>query len=314
MEPLISIIIPTYNRASIIGETLDSIIEQSYTNWECIVVDDGSSDNTDKVLANYCKKDARFQYYHRPQNKKKGPCSCRNYGFKKSKGTLINFFDSDDLYKHDTFQIVINNLKVNNDVIIVRTELVNMNTQEIININNTKSSLLVQDFFTENIMFYVCGPFWKKEFLINQSKLFDENIRNGDDWDFNLRMLYKHPKITFISSPLIKYRAHTNSLAKEKIKLNIEEIKPYFNLIDEHLKILKNKKDVNYKIIMFHVFKKYNKFFKMSLFQNNKNKYYFLLVLLKKEFQFSFYKRALKTLLGFVLYNYLKKGYFLLKD
>ena len=63
-SPLISIIIPTYNRAHIIGETLDSIIAQTYTNWECIVVDDGSSDNTAEVMAKYIVKDSRFRYYN----------------------------------------------------------------------------------------------------------------------------------------------------------------------------------------------------------------------------------------------------------
>ena len=59
-NPLVSIIIPTYNRAQLIGETLDSILEQSYVNWECIVIDDGSTDSTDIVMARYCVKDTRF--------------------------------------------------------------------------------------------------------------------------------------------------------------------------------------------------------------------------------------------------------------
>ena len=76
MIPLVSIIIPTYNRAHVIGETLDSVLLQTYCNWECIVVDDGSSDNTSEILDNYCKKDTRFQYYIRPTNRKKGAGSC----------------------------------------------------------------------------------------------------------------------------------------------------------------------------------------------------------------------------------------------
>ena len=64
--PLISIIIPTYNRAHLIGETLDSILVQTYPNWECIVVDDGSTDTTADVMREYIKKDNRFQYHQRP--------------------------------------------------------------------------------------------------------------------------------------------------------------------------------------------------------------------------------------------------------
>ena len=65
-EPLVSVIIPTYNRAHLIGETLDSVLAQTYQNWECIIVDDGSSDDTDEVIGEYVKKDNRFKYYHRP--------------------------------------------------------------------------------------------------------------------------------------------------------------------------------------------------------------------------------------------------------
>ena len=94
---LISIIIPTYNRAHLISETLDSILVQTYPNWECIVVDDGSTDTTADVMREYIKKDSRFQYHQRPDNKKKGPNSCRNYGFELSQGECIKWFDSDDI-------------------------------------------------------------------------------------------------------------------------------------------------------------------------------------------------------------------------
>ena len=95
--PLISIIIPTYNRAQLIKETLDSILGQTYANWECIIVDDGSTDTTLVTLENYCNKDSRFQFYSRPKNRVKGANACRNYGYSKSKGEFIQWFDSDDI-------------------------------------------------------------------------------------------------------------------------------------------------------------------------------------------------------------------------
>ena len=97
-NPLVSIIIPTYNRAHIIHETLDSVLSQSYTNWKCIVVDDGSTDTTEEVLKSYVKKDARFQYNKRPIDRKKGANACRNYGLDLAKGAYIVFFDSDDVF------------------------------------------------------------------------------------------------------------------------------------------------------------------------------------------------------------------------
>jgi glycosyltransferase involved in cell wall biosynthesis len=98
-QPIVSIIIPTYNRAHLIGETLDSVLAQTYTNWECIIVDDGSTDNTDEVVEEYVKKDSRFKYYHRPDEHLPGGNGARNYGFKMSKGEYVNWLDSDDLYK-----------------------------------------------------------------------------------------------------------------------------------------------------------------------------------------------------------------------
>src|SRR5690606_26958451 len=100
-QPLVSIIIPTFNRAHLIGETLDSVLAQTYLNWECIVVDDGSTDDTDALMSEYIAKDSRFQYYHRPDAHKPGGNGARNYGFDQSKGGYIQWFDDDDLMCED---------------------------------------------------------------------------------------------------------------------------------------------------------------------------------------------------------------------
>jgi glycosyltransferase involved in cell wall biosynthesis len=96
-EPLVSIIIPTYNRSSVIRETLDSVFAQTYNNWECIIVDDGSTDNTSNVVLTYVAKDKRFHYYKRPDTHNEGGNGARNYGLEISKGVYVQFLDSDDL-------------------------------------------------------------------------------------------------------------------------------------------------------------------------------------------------------------------------
>lgn len=96
-KPLVSIVIPTYNRSSIISRTLDSLQVQTYQNWECIVVDDGSTDNTASIVSEYKKKDFRFSYFNRPSNKPKGASACRNYGLQCAKGSYVIFLDSDDI-------------------------------------------------------------------------------------------------------------------------------------------------------------------------------------------------------------------------
>ena len=95
--PHISIIIPLYNRESLVVETLDSISAQTFTDWECIVVDDHSTDDSVAVVQKYAEKDPRVKLLIRPDDAPKGACTCRNFGFENSKGDLVYFFDSDDL-------------------------------------------------------------------------------------------------------------------------------------------------------------------------------------------------------------------------
>lgn len=97
MTNLVSIIIPNYNRESLIGETLDSILAQSYDHWECIIVDDGSTDKSQFVIEEYAKRDPRFKLFLRPKEHPKGANACRNIGMQKSNGDYLIFFDSDDL-------------------------------------------------------------------------------------------------------------------------------------------------------------------------------------------------------------------------
>jgi glycosyltransferase involved in cell wall biosynthesis len=102
---LISIIIPTFNRVKLLEETLDSICSQYYENWECIVIDDHSTDNTIEVVKGYQSKDSRIIFFQNTH--KKGAPGARNTGIKKANGEFIFFFDSDNLMKPNTLQELI---------------------------------------------------------------------------------------------------------------------------------------------------------------------------------------------------------------
>jgi glycosyltransferase involved in cell wall biosynthesis len=116
MNPLVSIIIPVYNRANIIGETLDSILNQTYYNWECIIIDDGSDDYIDELVGFYEALDSRVKFFKRPEIDPKGANSCRNYGFRKSSGKFIQWLDSDDLLGNDKIEKQIDALISENDL------------------------------------------------------------------------------------------------------------------------------------------------------------------------------------------------------
>ena len=93
----VSLVIPTFNSSKYLKATLDSVLSQTYANWECILVDDGSIDLTETISVNYQEKDNRFQLYKRPVDLSKGPSSARNYGVSKAKGDYLIFLDADDL-------------------------------------------------------------------------------------------------------------------------------------------------------------------------------------------------------------------------
>ncbi|MFD2517933.1 glycosyltransferase family 2 protein [Salinimicrobium flavum] len=110
---LISIIIPTFNRSSILEETLMSVRNQTYAHWECIVVDDGSTDDTARVVEKFTNMDPRFRYYLRSGDFPKGACGARNYGFYNSRGEYIQWLDDDDLLSENKLELQV--LKLEED-------------------------------------------------------------------------------------------------------------------------------------------------------------------------------------------------------
>ena len=103
MEPLISIIIPAYNRANTIVTALESIRKQTYRNWEAVVVDDGSTDNTGEIVNQVANNDVRIHLIRHENNR--GGQAARNTGIKAAKGEWIAFLDSDDEYLPDSLQV-----------------------------------------------------------------------------------------------------------------------------------------------------------------------------------------------------------------
>lgn len=312
-KSLISIIIPTYNRAFIIQETLNSILAQTYSNWECIIVDDGSLDNTEEIVAGYIGKDKRFQYHKRPENRKKGPNSCRNYGFELSKGNYVKWFDSDDLLEIDAFEKYIQFALTDFDVIICEIKYITLEGDLINKKHNYKSLNIIEDYLLGKITYYTFIPTWNRAFLNKQSEFFDETISNLDDWDFNLRMLYENPIIKYIHEPLIQYRCHENSLSQEIAKLNFIEIQSEFSAREKHLKLLSKNKKVNPVILREFIKDRYKFFFRQALVKKNEHHPYYLKMLVQNQIDLKDWRGLIKTIFGFMVFSVFNKGYKLLK-
>ncbi len=114
--PKVSIIIPTYNREQFIGQAILSVLEQSFTDFEIIVVDDGSTDNTKNVIETF--DDPRVQYYYQEN---KGRSVARNYALLLAKGKYITFLDSDDLYLSNKLELQVNYLDLHSDISMIYT-------------------------------------------------------------------------------------------------------------------------------------------------------------------------------------------------
>lgn len=199
-EPLISIIIPTYNRAHLISEALDSVLMQTYTNWECIIVDDGSTDSTEVIVNHYLSIDSRFQYHKRPINYKSGANGARNYGAKLSNSRFLIFLDSDDLLIDNALKNRIKyiiNSKTHFDLLISNTAIFKSKIGDSIALwniyNKSDTNLdLLRKFLNVDMPWHTNGVTWSKEFF-NKIGGWNEELKAWQDWELHTRALLNSP-------------------------------------------------------------------------------------------------------------------------
>ncbi|CAM3987643.1 MULTISPECIES: glycosyltransferase family 2 protein [Flavobacterium] len=261
-NPLVSIIIPTYNRAHLIGETLDSILSQTYTNWECIIVDDGSVDNSAEVIGNYVRKDKRFQFHHRPKDRLRGGNAARNYGFELSKGEYINWFDSDDIMLSNKLQKNIDAFLKNPklEMCFSKAGFFQEDKNSILHFTKVKTNDIFRDYVLKNIAITCLTPLWKKDFLY-KTKLFNEETIRGQDFEFYCDVFYDNNLVyKVLDCSLVAVRVHQNSITGNFNNLDYAKILSYINVTTQILiKISQLNDSVFYrqyvKILYNHIFK-----------------------------------------------------------
>lgn len=211
---LISIIIATYNRADFIATTLNSILNQSYENWEVIIVDDGGNDNTFEVLQPFLR-DIRFSFYKRPLNFPKGCPGSRNFGLSKAKGDFVWFFDDDDIAHPHLLQTCAGLLREEGldffrfgRTIFYDPEEISFATYaspETVHINKSR----LKDLITGHLPFNSCQVIWRRSSL--GEKRFKGDIIYADDWEFYSRLLADGLEGISISEILLFARKHPGS-------------------------------------------------------------------------------------------------------
>lgn len=182
MQILISVIIPTYNRAKILSKTINSILTNNNHNYEIIIVDDGSNDDTESIVNNF--KNEKIKYF-KINNSERG--AARNFGVKKSKGIFLNFFDSDDIAYSNHIDTATKIIKKNKTIKIFHFsyDLISKNKKKIktiINSGYTNYKILRGNFIS-------CNSLFIKKSIFNEFK-FDENrnLSGSEDWDLWLRL------------------------------------------------------------------------------------------------------------------------------
>ncbi|WP_432409978.1 glycosyltransferase family 2 protein [Rasiella sp. SM2506] len=218
-EPLVSIIIPTFNRAILIKETLDSIQIQTYKNWECIVVDDGSTDNTKEVVEKYQKENNRFHFYRRPNDYLPGGNGARNFGLKMCKGDFVNWFDSDDVMVKNKLEIQLKIFEEQPfDFVVSQCSKFIGETSNIIGLMSKRifSENPFEDFVKKNIKFSTPSVLFKKTFLTQNKFTFDEELKAGQEWEFFSRILQVNPSVGCTLDSLSLIRVHDQSISDKK--------------------------------------------------------------------------------------------------
>jgi glycosyltransferase involved in cell wall biosynthesis len=248
VNSLVSIIIPTYNRAHLIGDTLDSIQNQTYVNWECIVIDDGSTDRTEALLQRYIAKDSRFKYYQRPNNLPKGANACRNYGFSLSKGDFINWFDSDDIMAPNKLEVQVALLNQHHEApyCICQTKWVDKITGDFLGLRAKQitSTNRFEDYTLYHIFWSILAPVWRRAFIEKHELFFDESLHQSQEYDFHIKALAIDSDYIAIDDALVTMYRHDGNLSNDIYSYDLKiasNLKVKDKIINNHIHQLSSK-------------------------------------------------------------------------
>ncbi|TDN89157.1 glycosyltransferase involved in cell wall biosynthesis [Salegentibacter sp. 24] len=214
--PKVSIIMATFNRFHYIRETLISIRNQSFKDWECLVIDDGCTDKTKELIENLAVQDSRFIYLKRPFNYNKGLSGSRNHGLDFARGRYLIFFDDDDIVHPENLSICLEVLQNNewNFCRYNKMPFVTPHFDKKFNPVKKISPLLFQlsdlhKMITGKIPFASCCVMWKKECF--EKERFNEKLMYAEEWECYSRILAKGYIGVSLDKVLYYNRKHPNS-------------------------------------------------------------------------------------------------------
>jgi glycosyltransferase involved in cell wall biosynthesis len=228
-KPLVSVIIPTYNRGWVVQEAIDSVLDQDFSDYELMVVDDGSNDNTREILSAYGKAITVLQQSNR------GVSAARNRGIAEAAGRLIAFLDSDDLWLPRKLTTQVKFFEENADAVINQTQEIWIRNGVRVNPKQRhhKFSGMI---FERSLALCLVSPsaVMIKKSLFDAVGVFDENLPACEDYDLWLRISCRYP-VHLVDSPLIVKRGGHDDQLSKAAGLDKYRIQSLMKIIDSDL-------------------------------------------------------------------------------
>lgn len=242
-RPFISIVMPVYNAGKDVSRMIESIQVQTLEEWELIVVDDCSTDNTCEVIEEFCKLDNRIRLFR--QEKNEGPGSAKNLGIKKTRGEYLTFADSDDWIERDTFSIIKENINSNTEIVIFglyrdiytqKGEMLESNEilSPIVKMKCKEDVLkMVPSLDQQRLFAYACNKVYRKDIVDRNNVRFSDK-RFGEDYDFNISFF------NYINNGIILDKAFYHYIKKNSESLTEKYLPDYYKInLDRFLKMKK---------------------------------------------------------------------------
>lgn len=218
-SPAITAVIPAYNAAEFLPATIQSVVEQSFTNWELLVIDDGSTDNTANVVRQFCTQDARIRLISQENS---GVSAARNRGAQESTAELVAFLDADDRWLPTKLSAHVEHMTqhLESGVSFGRVELIEADGATTGKLtNNISQQLRPEDFFYTNPTVTTSNMVIRRALFLAMGG-FDQTMQYNEDVDLLLRIAMQgEASIDAIDRVLVQYRLHTSGLSSTLLKM-----------------------------------------------------------------------------------------------
>jgi len=217
-DPSISIVIPVWNRRELFEATLRNLREQTFADWECIVVDDGSTDGTVDMVSSLAATDPRIRIVPKPPDRPKGPSASRNVGLAAARGRLVHFFDSDDLLAADFYEVAFHRMEdasldffatgirwfvdgegLSDDWDLLEGEA--FQRQDFV----ARAVATRHRIWTQNVV-------WRRALLLGLPAGYREDLSQVEDLEFAVRAMLAASRFDFDDGARVLIRRHANSL------------------------------------------------------------------------------------------------------